>query len=30
MPLIYIPIRALPIFTPLFAPYSYQEVALRR
>jgi hypothetical protein len=30
MPLIYVPIRALPIFAPLFAPYLYREVALRR
>jgi hypothetical protein len=30
MPLMYIPIRAPPIFAPLFAPYSYREVALGR
>jgi hypothetical protein len=30
VPLIYILIRALPILAPLFAPYSYREVALRR
>ena len=30
MPLIYVPIRALPILALLFAPYSYREVALGR
>jgi hypothetical protein len=30
MPLIYVPIRALPILAPLFAPYLYRGVALRR